>query len=235
MRGRLKELAQERPRFGYRRLGVLLRREGHQVNLKRVLRLYREEGLKLRAKKRKRIASAQRVRPEATTAVNQMWSMDFVSDTLSCGRRFRGLNIIDCHSREALCSEVDTSLTGQRVVRALQWLGEIRGLPQTIQVDNGPEFTGRALDEWAFRNRVKLHFIEPGKPVQNAVIESFNGKMRDECLNQEWFTDLDEARTCIEKWREDYNLFRPHSSLANLAPTVWAQQKSMENLHAQVG
>jgi putative transposase len=124
VRGRLKELAQERPRFGYRRLGVLLRREGHEVNLKRVLRLYREEGLKLRAKKRKRIASLQWVRPEATSAINQMWSMDFVSDTLSCGRRFRGLNIVDCHTREALCTEVDTSLTGQRVVRELQWLGE---------------------------------------------------------------------------------------------------------------
>jgi putative transposase len=235
VRGRLKELTQERPRFGYRRLGVLLRREGHEVNLKRVLRLYREEGLKLRAKKRKRIASSQRVRPEATTAINQVWSMDFVSDTLSCGRRFRGLNIVDCHSREALCIEVDTSLTGQRVVRVLQRLGETRGLPQTIQVDNGPEFTGRVLDEWAFRNRVKLHFIEPSKPVQNAVIESFNGKMRDECLNQEWFTDLDEARTRIEKWREDYNEFRPHSSLDNLAPAVWAQQQDIaENLYAPV-
>ncbi len=158
-----------------------------------------------------------------------------MSDTLSCGRRFRGLNIVDCHSREALCIEVDTSLTGQRVVRVLERLGETRGLPQTIQVDNGPEFTGRALDQWGFRSRVKLHFIEPGKPVQNAVIESFNGKMRDECLNQEWFTNLDEARISIEKWREDYNGFRPHSSLGNLAPAVWAQQhKSAENLYAQV-
>jgi putative transposase len=129
VRGRLKELAGERPRFGYRRLGVLLRREGHLVNLKRVLRLYREEGLKLRAKKRKRIASVQRVRPGAPTAVNQMWTMDFVADTLSCGRRFRGLNIVDCYSREALCIEVDTSLTGQRVVRVLQRLSETRGLP----------------------------------------------------------------------------------------------------------
>jgi putative transposase len=232
LRGRLKELAQERPRFGYRRLGVLLRREGHLVNLKRVLRLYREEGLKLRAKKRKRVASTQRVQPEATSGINQRWSMDFMSDTLSCGRRFRSLNIVDCHSREALCSEVDTSLTGQRVVRVLQRLGETRGLPQTIQVDNGPEFTGRDLDEWAFRNRVKLLFIEPGKPVQNAVIESFNGKMRDECLNQEWFCGLDEARDSIERWREDYNQFRPHSALDNLAPAVWAQQQSSENLYA---
>ncbi len=236
LRGRLKALAHERPRFGYRRLGVLLRREGHRVNLKRVLRLYREEGLKLRTKKRKRIASAQRVQPQATSGINQVWTMDFMSDTLSCGRRFRSLNIVDCHSRESLCGEVDTSLTGRRVVRALQRLSETRGLPLTIQVDNGPEFTGRALDEWAFRNRVKLHFIEPGKPVQNAVIESFNGKMRDECLNIEWFTNLNEARTSIEKWREDYNLVRPHSSLDNLAPAVWAkQQKSTEKLYAQVG
>jgi putative transposase len=224
MRRRLKELAQERPRFGYRRLGVLLRREGHGVNLKRVLRVYREEGLKLRAKKRKRITSMQRVRPEVTTAINQVWSMDFVSDTLSCGRRFRGLNIIDCHSREALCTQVDTSLTGQRMVRALQWLSELRGLPQTIQVDNGPELTGRTLDAWAYRNRVKLFFIEPGKPVQNAHIESFNGKLRNECLNLEWFTSLREARTVIEEWRVSYNQVRPHSSLGNLAPAGWAQQ-----------
>jgi putative transposase len=129
---------------------------------------------------------------------------------------------------------VDTSLSGQRVVRVLQRLSETRGLPQTIQVDNGPEFTGRDLDEWAFKNRVKLLFIEPGKPVQNAVIESFNGKMRDECLNQEWFCGLDEARASIERWREDYNLCRPHSALDNLAPAVWAQQQLAKNLYAQV-
>jgi putative transposase len=226
LRQRLQELAQERPRYGYRRLGLLLRREGHQVNLKRILRLYREAGLKLRPKKRKRIASSQRVRPTATTAINQVWTMDFVSDSLSCGRRLRALNLVDWHSREALAIEVDTSLTGQRVVRVLQRLSETRGLPHTIQVDNGPEFTGRALDEWAFRNQVKLHFIEPGKPVQNAIIESFNGKFRDECLNQEWFTDLDDARQTIEAWRDDYNRFRPHSALNNLAPAVWLQQQN---------
>jgi putative transposase len=133
------------------------------------LRLYREEGLKLRARKRKRVASAQRVQPEATSDINQRWSMDFMSDTLSCGRRFRSLNIVDCHNREALCIEVDSPLSGERVVWVLQCLSETRGLPQTIQGDNGPEFTGRDLDEWAFKNRVKLLFIEPGKPVQNAV------------------------------------------------------------------
>jgi len=185
-----------------------------------VLRLYREEGLKLRAGKRKRVASTQRVQPEATSAINQRWSMDFMSDTLSCGRRFRSLNIVDCHSREALCSEVGRSLTGQRVVRALQRLGETRDLPQTIQVDNGPEFTGRDLDEWAFKNRVKLLVIEPGK-------------MRDECLNQEWFCGLDEARVSIERWRDDYNQLRPHSALDNLAPAVWAQRQALENLYAR--
>jgi putative transposase len=164
-----------------------------------------------------------------------MWTMDFVADTLSCGRRFRGLNIVDCYSREALRIEVDTSLTGQRVVCSLQMLGEARGLPHTIQVDNRPEFTGHALDEWAFRNRVKLHFIKPGKPVKNAVIESFNGKMRDKCLNQGWFTELNEARIYIEKWRENYRWFRPHRSLNLLPPAVWMQEQgSTENLYAQV-
>jgi putative transposase len=234
LRARLCELAQERPRFGYRRLGVLLRREGFVVNLKRVLRLYREEGLKLRPNKHKRLRSQQRVSPPATTSINQVWSMDFVSDTLSGGRRFRALNIVDCHSREALHIEVDTSLSGQRVVRALNRLRETRGLPHTIQVDNGPEFTSRALDEWTFGHRVKLHFIEPGKPVQNAVIESFNGKMRDECLNQEWFTDLQDARNCIQSWRDDYNRIRPHSSLDYLPPTVWVQQNQSQELSLQL-
>ncbi len=225
VRARLKELAQERPRFGYRRLGVLLRREGHPINLKRVLRLYREENLKLRARKRKRVTSTLRVKPEGPVAINQMWSMDFMHDTLNGGRRFRTLNIVDCFSREALAIEVDTSLTGHRVVRVLQTLLETRGKPQVIQVDNGPEFTGRALDEWAHKNQIKLHFIEPGKPTQNGVIESLNGKMRDECLNLEWFMDLHHARGIIENWRHDYNTFRPHSSLNNLPPTIWAQTK----------
>ena len=234
LRQRLRELAQERPRFGYRRLAVMLRREGMVVNLKRVLRLYRAEGLKLRPKKRKRMASVQRVRPAATTAINQVWTMDFVSDSLRCGRRFRGLSIVDCHSREALCIEVDTSLTGQRVVRVLEQLRETRGLPQTIQMDNGPEFTGRALDEWAFRKRVKLHFIEPGKPMQNGIIESFIGKLRDECLNQEWFTDLQDARSSVEHWRDDYNWLRPHSALENLPPAVWIQRQHQHNQVAEL-
>lgn len=217
------QLAQERPRYGYRRLGILLRREGHVVNPKRVLRLYREEGLKLRPKKRKRVTSVQRVRPTQTTAANQRWVMDFVSDTLSCGRRFRALSVTDVHTRECLEIEVDTSLPGARVVRVLERLREKRGLPEVIQVDNGPEFAGRHLDQWAYEHGVHLSFIEPGKPVQNGHIESFNGKFRDECLNGEWFKNLHQARTIIEDWRNDYNWFRPHSALNNMPPAVWAQ------------
>ena len=149
--------------------------------------------------------SVQRVKPQDTTDINQKWSMDFVSETLSCGRRFRALTIVDCHSRECLALEVDTSLNGERVVRVLERLKEARGLPAVIQTDNGPEFTGHALDAWAYKNRVKLFFIEPGKPVQNAHIESFNGKFRNECLNLEWFTSLREARQIIEKWRVSYS------------------------------
>jgi putative transposase len=198
------------------------------------LRLYREEGLKLRPKKRRKVVSVQRERPPATTGINQRWSMDFVSDTLSCGRRFRALTIVDCHSRECLALEVDTSLNGERVVRVLERLKETRGLPSVIQTDNGPEFTGHTLDAWSYRNRVKLFFIEPGKPVQNAHIESFNGKLRNECLNMEWFTSLREARQVIEEWRSEYNQFRPHSSLANLPPEKWRekQQETAENLYS---
>ena len=212
---------------------MLLRREGHKVNHKRILWLYGEESLKLRPKKRRKVVSVQREKPQATTGINQKWSMDFVSDTLSCGRRFRALTIVDCHSRECLALEVDTSLNGERVERVLERLKETRGLPAVIQTDNGPEFTGHVLDAWSYRNRVKLYFIEPGKPTQNGHIESFNGKLRNECLNLEWFTNLREARTVIEKWRNCYNGFRPHSSLSNLPPEVWMQkqQNKAENLY----
>jgi putative transposase len=225
VRQQLKQLAHDHPRWGYRFLGILLRREGHHINLKRVLRLYREEGLKLRPKRRKKVFSVQRVQPSETTGINQKWSMDFVSDTLSCGRRFRALSIVDCYSRECLALEVDTSLSGERVVRVLERLRETRGVPQVIQTDNGPEFTGHRLDAWAYKNKVKLFFIEPGKPVQNAHIESFNGKLRNECLNSEWFTSLREAQRVIEKWRLEYNGVRPHSSLDNLPPEIWWQKQ----------
>ena len=205
---------------------MLLQREGWCVNRKKVYRLYREAGLKLRPKKRKRITSSLRMQPASPTGLNQMWTMDFLSDSLSCGRRFRALSLIDAYSRECLAVEVDTSLPGERVVRVLERLREVRGLPQVIQVDNGPEFTGRKLDEWAYQNRVQLHFIEPGKPIQNAHIESFNGRLRDECLNQEWFTSLRQAQSVIEHWRQDYNQRRPHSALDNMPPVVWLQQQN---------
>lgn len=141
---------------------------------------------------------------------------------------------MDAHSREYLAVEVDTSLTGERVVRVLEQLRAERGVPKTIQVDNGSEFTGRKLDQWAYQNKVKLHFIEPGKPTQNGHIESFNGKLRDECLNMEWFVSLQEARRVIETWRQDYNQVRPHSALNNLSPVVWGRQNQAEKLHSSV-
>ena len=222
LRERLKELGGERRRYGYRRLTVLLKREGREVNHKRVYRLYREEGLSVRRRKRKRIGSVERQPLALPTQTNQRWSMDFVSDGLGDGRKFRSLNIVDDYSRECVAAEVDTSIPGGRVVRVLERLGELRGLPEVLVTDNGPEFAGQALDVWACERGVKLHFIQPGKPIQNAFIESFNGKMRDECLNEHWFGTLNEARQTIEAWRRDYNEVRPHSSLANRTPQEFA-------------
>ena len=218
LRERLRELAGERRRYGYRRLTVLLRREGQRVNHKRIYRLYREEGLSVRRRKRKRIGTVERQPLTIPTGVNQRWSMDFVADALSDGRKFRSLNIVDDYNRECVAAEVDTSIPGARVVRVLERLRQWRGLPQVLVSDNGPEFAGQALDVWAHQQSVKRHFIEPGKPVQNAFIESFNGKMRDECLNEHWFVSLAEARQVIESWRQDYNEVRPHSSLGNRTP-----------------
>jgi putative transposase len=218
LRGRLKKLAAERRRFGYRRLTVLLKREGREVNHKRVYRLYREEGLSVRRRKSKRIGAVERQPLALPTRSNQRCSMDFVSDGLGDGRKFRSLNIGDDYSRECVATEVDTSIPGGRVVRVLDRLGDLRGLPEVLVTDNGPEFAGQALDVWAYERGVKLHFIQPGKPIQNAFVESFNGKMRDECLNEHWFRSLSEARQTIEAWRRDYNEVRPHSSLANRTP-----------------
>jgi putative transposase len=218
LKARLRTLAGERRRFGYRRLAVLLRREGWAVNHKRVYRLYRQEGLGVRRRKRKRIGAGERQPLAIPTQQNERWSMDFVSDALTDGRKFRSLNIVDDFNRECLAAEVDTSITGTRVVRVLERLRERRGLPQILVMDNGPEFAGQAVDVWAYEQGVKLHFIEPGKPVQNAFIESFNGKMRDECLNEHWFLSLGEARETIEAWRKDYNEVRPHTSLGNRTP-----------------
>src|SRR5918996_3579454 len=182
LRERLKELAGQRRRFGYRRLHVLLRREGWQVNHKAVHRIYVEEGLQVRQRRRKRLARVERRPMLAPAAPNQRWSMDFQHDLLATGQRLRTLNIVDDFSRECPAIEVDTSLPGARVVRILERLAETRGLPREIVVDNGPEMIGKVLDQWAWRNRVRLHFIDAGKPTQNAFIESFNGRFRDECL-----------------------------------------------------
>jgi putative transposase len=218
LRERLKQVAAERRRYGYRRLTVLLNRTGEVVNHKRVYRLYREAGLSVRRRKRKRIGAVERQPLAFPTHPNQRWSMDFVSDGLGDGRKFRSLNIVDDYSRECVAAEVDTSLPGGRVVRVLERLGELRGLPEVLVTDNGPEFAGQALDVWADQRGIKLHFIDPGNPIQNAFIESFNGKMRDECLNEHWFRTLNEARQTIEAWRRDYNEVRPHSSLSNRTP-----------------
>lgn len=218
LRRRLQELAAARPRFGYRRLHALLRREGIVVNHKRVERLYRREGLAVRRRRRKRAARDQRGHPAWPTGPNEQWAADFVSDALAWGRRIRLFAVVDVFTREALAIEIDTSLPGERVVQVLGRLTADRGLPQELVLDNGPELAGRALDCWAYKQGIRLHFIEPGKPIQNAVIESFNGRLRDECLNEHWFLSLADARRIVEGWRMDYNRTRPHSALAYRPP-----------------
>jgi putative transposase len=212
----------ERPRWGYRRLYRLLRREGMVVNKKLVQRVYREEGLAVRRRKRKRVAIPRTPLPSLIGA-NERWSMDFVSDALSDGRRFRVLTIVDDFTRESPAIEVDTSLPGERVIRVLESLATTRGLPKAIVCDNGPEFRGEALDQWADRCGVALQFIQPGKPIQNAFAESFNGRFRDECLNENWFVSLLDARRTIEAWRIDYNVARPHSGLDDRTPAEFAK------------
>ena len=213
LRERMCELAGEKRRYGYRRIHLLLRREGSQINRKRVYRLYREAGLAVRRRKRKRIGLFERKPLPKPTAVNRSWSMDFVSDGLCDGRKLRCLTIVDDCSRECPAIEVDTSITGRRVVAVLERLADLRGLPLSITVDHGPEFEGQVLDAWAYQRGVRLNFIRPGKPIENAYIESFNGRFRDECLNEHWFVTMAQARQVIERWRIEYNTERPHSSL----------------------
>lgn len=191
-------------------------------NHKRTERLYREEGLSIRTKKRKKRACHLRVEMPVPETVNQRWSMDFVSDRIWLGRRIRIFAVVDDYSRESLSLEVDTSIGGWRVARVLDRIVAERGRPDYIRCENGPEFTGQALDEWAYRNGVKIDFIEPGKPTQNAFIESFNSILRRECLNDHWFTSLMGARDIIEEWRREYNNHRPHGSLKDLTPREFA-------------
>jgi putative transposase len=223
LRAKLRELAMVRRRFGYRRLHAMLRREGFAVNHKRVYRLYVEEQLWVRKRSRQRRLAVPRTPMLAPRQINEVWSVDFVSDALASGRRFRALTIADDFSREAPAIEVDTSLGGVRVTRVLDRLQQERGLPLRIRSDNGPEFISKAVEQWAYEHGVEWHFIEPGKPIENAYIESFNARFRDECLNENWFITLADARQKIEAWRQDYNQRRPHSSLGYRTPEEFRQ------------
>jgi putative transposase len=220
---RIRDLAQARVHYGYQRIHVQLRREGWKVNHKRVYRIYKQEGLVMRSKRPRRHASACR-RMEIPTAhrPNESWSMDFMSDELCNGQRIRLLTLVDNFTRESLAIEVDSSMGGQRVVEVLMKVARERCLPGTIRVDNGPEFTSKRLDQWAYFNGVELDFIRPGKPTENAFIESFNGRFRQECLNENWFLSLEDVREKVEEWRLYYNRQRPHSALGNLAPNEFA-------------
>ena len=228
LRARLRALADERKRWGYRRLHVLLEREGWQVNVNRVYRTYVKEQLIVRRRLKRRRAGAQaRVPVAAPTHADQVWTMDFLYDALRCGRKLRALPIEDAYTREMLAIEVDTSLPALRVIRVLEQLREERGLPGQIIVDNSAEFTSKALDQWAYENHVQLDFITPGRPMENGYIESFHGKFREECLNEHWFLTLDDARETIENWRIDYNQVRPHSALAYRTPEEFATAMKM--------
>ncbi len=224
LRHRIKEIAAVRPRYGYRRIHVLLRREGWAINHKRVLRLYREEGLNLRTRRpRRHVSAAHRLERLAIGAPNEVWAMDFVSDALFNGKRLRALTVVDAFTRECLAIQVAQGIRGEDVVAVMERLQFQRGaVPRKIRVDNGPEFVSKALDHWAYRAGVTLDFSRPGKPTDNAYVESFNGRFRDECLNTHWFLSLEDARAKIEAWRRDYNETRPHTSLGFLTPAEFA-------------
>ena len=223
LRVRLRELAAERRRFGYRRLTRMLVREGGKANDKRVYRLYVEEKLSLRRKRgRRRRAGSRLVLAPRPTQPDHLWTMDFASDAFTNGRKFRTLNLMDGFTREALEIEPDTSLPGARVVRVLEGLKQQGRKPEVIVIDNGPEFVSQVVDQWAYENGVQLHFITPGRPMENGYIESFNGKFRDECLNENWFFDLADARRKIAEWKADYNHVRPHSALGYKTPMEFA-------------
>ena len=225
LRIRLRDLATSRVGYGYRRLHILLRREGWMINEKRVLRLYREEGLALRSRTpRRRVSCKRREGRSQTTSVNERWSMDFMSDELYDGSRIRVLTLVDNHSRESLALHVARRIRGRNVVEILQAVAKHRGHPEVIQVDNGPEFLSKDVDFWAYFNGVKLDFSRPGKPTDNAVVESFNGRLRQECLNAHWFMSLGDAQKKVDAWRWDYNHRRPHSALGGEAPSEFAKR-----------
>ena len=223
LRIRIRDLAYARVSYGYQRIHVLLQREGWKVNHKRVYRLYREEGLTMRTKRpRRHVTASRRIERPLAIKPNDGWSMDFMSDELFDGRRIRLLTLVDNFTRESLAIEVNDHIGGHRVVEVLMQVGRERHLPRTIRVDNGPEFISKALDQWAYLNGVQLDFSRPGKPTDNGLIESFNGRLRQECLNESWFLSLEDAREKVENWRQQYNIERPHSSLGNMAPLGYA-------------
>lgn len=222
IRSRLREMAAERRRFGYRRLHILLGREGIRLNHKKLRRLYREECLQVRRRGGRKRALGTRAPIAMPQGPNQRWSLDFLSDTLTDSRRFRILAVVDDFTRECLCLAADTSLSGVRVVRELDSLITQRGAPLTIVSDNGTEFTSMAILGWSQETHIAWHYIAPGKPTQNAFIESFNGRLRDELLNETLFRSLGHAREVLALWKDDYNTVRPHSSLGNLPPAIYA-------------
>jgi len=229
LRIRLRDLAASRVSYGYRRLHILLLREGWEVNHKRVYRLYKEEGLSLRRKTpKRRVSAVKRVARPMPDDSNESWSMDFVSDQLYTGQQIRVLTIVDNYSRESLALKVGRSLRGEDVVTVLNALIRERGRPKKLWCDNGSEFTSRVLDQWAYFNKVQLDYSRPGKPTDNAVIESFNGRFRQECLNENWFLSVADAQEKIEQWRCDYNHVRSHSSLGNRTPNEYVTDPAPE-------
>jgi putative transposase len=222
LRGKLLELARQKPRYGYRRLHVLLQRQGQAVNVKRIYRLYREDGLMVRRQRRKRLVRSMPAEPRLQRA-NQEWAMDFIIDGLASGRMVRILSVVDAYTRECLALEADTSLGSGRVIRVLERLIAERGAPQSLRSDNGPEFTSRRMIGWVEENKITLIHIQPGKPMQNGHVESFHGRLRDECLNAHWFRTLNDVRTTLEKWRQEYNCERPHSGLDYRTPEEFRQ------------
>lgn len=228
LRAKLVEIAQKRIRWGCPRIYEIARREGFSDNYKRVERLYGELGLSLKKRSKKKLRGHLRLVLPEPQRPNDIWSMDFVSETLFDQRRFRCFTVVDDFTRENIMIYSDRSIRSEKIVSIFEGLKHTRGLPKMIVCDNGPEFISQNLDIWAYKNKVDLKFIQPGKPVQNAYIESFNGKFRDECLNQHWFLNLEDARVEIEKWRKDYNENRPHSSLRMKTPSEFAKEYGVE-------
>jgi putative transposase len=225
LRDRLKELAKQRRRSGCQLFHAIAKREGLVANHKRTERIYKEEGLSLTIRRRKKRASCARVEIPRAEKKNELWALDFMHDSMGQGRKLRILPILDTHTKECHRIEVDRSIGGQRVTSVLSEVALVHGLPENIVVDNGPEFISNAMDEWAYTREVTLHFIRPGKPVDNAFMESFNARLREECLNLNWFRSIEHARRVIEEWRVDYNETRPHSSLNFLTPKEFAQKE----------